>query len=266
MRWSSPGNSEPPPTSWSKTTCGPGLAHSSMRWPPGMLTSTCCSHPRRSRARPSTARSPQEGLACDVASGGELALALKRGLRARPHVPARQRQVRRRAARRVASRRRPRGDRFAARARATRASRGELGRRQEVLIRVTPDVAGDTHSKISTGQADSKFGFSIEQARGAIERLRDSRALQLVGLHLPHRFATARARAVPGGGQRDRPARGVRRLQPRRRAGGRLHDRSASAELPSSTSMRSSVRCTTRSAPTSGSCSSPAARWWPTRP
>src|SRR5271166_3550450 len=31
---------------------------------------------------------------------------------------------------------------------------------REVLIRVTPDVRGETHEKISTGQADSKFGCS----------------------------------------------------------------------------------------------------------
>ena len=52
-----------------------------------------------------------------------------------------------------------------------------------MLIRVTPDVAGDTHRAISTGQADSKFGFSIEQAREAIARLADSSQLELVGLH-----------------------------------------------------------------------------------
>ncbi len=59
----------------------------------------------------------------------------------------------------------------------------ELRQRQEVLIRVTPDVAGDTHSKISTGQADSKFGFSIDHAHDAIARLARSEWLELVGLH-----------------------------------------------------------------------------------
>jgi len=57
------------------------------------------------------------------------------------------------------------------------------GRRQDVLIRVTPGVAGDTHAAISTGQADSKFGFSVEQAREAIVALRGHRSLELVGLH-----------------------------------------------------------------------------------
>ena len=50
-------------------------------------------------------------------------------------------------------------------------------------MRVTPDVAGDTHAGISTGQADSKFGFSIDAAREAIRRLEASKSLTLVGLH-----------------------------------------------------------------------------------
>lgn len=42
---------------------------------------------------------------------------------------------------------------------------------QDVLIRVTPDVRGATHDKISTGQADSKFGFSPEAAQAARARV-----------------------------------------------------------------------------------------------
>lgn len=42
---------------------------------------------------------------------------------------------------------------------------------QDVLIRVTPDVRGMTHDKISTGQADSKFGFSPEAAKAARQRI-----------------------------------------------------------------------------------------------
>ncbi|HEY8637785.1 MAG TPA: diaminopimelate decarboxylase [Solirubrobacteraceae bacterium] len=57
------------------------------------------------------------------------------------------------------------------------------GRRQRVLLRVTPDVRGDTHAAISTGQADSKFGFGMDAARAAIDRLGGSDALELVGLH-----------------------------------------------------------------------------------
>lgn len=42
---------------------------------------------------------------------------------------------------------------------------------QEVLIRVTPDVRGVTHDKISTGQADSKFGLSPAAAIHARQRI-----------------------------------------------------------------------------------------------
>ena len=61
---------------------------------------------------------------------------------------------------------------------------GERGARQAVLIRVTPGVAGRTHAAISTGQADSKFGFGMDDARRAIERLRGSERLDLQGLHM----------------------------------------------------------------------------------
>jgi diaminopimelate decarboxylase len=59
----------------------------------------------------------------------------------------------------------------------------QRGHAQKVMIRVTPGVAGDTHRAISTGQSDSKFGFLPEDARIAIERLARSAALELVGLH-----------------------------------------------------------------------------------
>jgi diaminopimelate decarboxylase len=52
------------------------------------------------------------------------------------------------------------------------------------LIRITPGVAGDTHDAISTGQADSKFGFSLDQAAEAIARAQTTPHLKLVGLHV----------------------------------------------------------------------------------
>ncbi|HEY5195156.1 MAG TPA: diaminopimelate decarboxylase [Solirubrobacteraceae bacterium] len=55
--------------------------------------------------------------------------------------------------------------------------------RQRVLIRATPDVRGDTHEKISTGQADSKFGFSMADIPAAIERVRSIDGLDLQGIH-----------------------------------------------------------------------------------
>jgi diaminopimelate decarboxylase len=54
---------------------------------------------------------------------------------------------------------------------------------QDVLIRVTPDVRGDTHDHISTGQADSKFGFGMAEAPEAIARIERVEGLRLAGLH-----------------------------------------------------------------------------------
>jgi diaminopimelate decarboxylase len=54
---------------------------------------------------------------------------------------------------------------------------------QRVLVRVTPDVRGDTHEKISTGQADSKFGFAMGQAPEAIARVEAFDGLVLEGVH-----------------------------------------------------------------------------------
>jgi diaminopimelate decarboxylase len=124
-----------------------------------------------------------EGLACDVASGGELALALAAGFdprRTYMHGNAKSTAELRDALRagvgHVVVDSFDELERLAAIA-------AELGREQEVLIRVTPDVAGDTHAKVSTGQADSKFGFSIAAAPEAIERARGHRGVRLVGLH-----------------------------------------------------------------------------------
>ncbi len=55
---------------------------------------------------------------------------------------------------------------------------------QPVLVRATPDVRGDTHEKISTGQADSKFGFAMDQVGAAVERVRAVAGLSLEGIHV----------------------------------------------------------------------------------
>jgi diaminopimelate decarboxylase len=125
----------------------------------------------------------EEGLACDVASGGELFLALRAGFDApRVYMHGNAKSL-------------------IELADAVEAGVGHIvldsfddlerlagvcaarSRRQPVLLRVTPGVAGDTHAHISTGQADSKFGFSPEQAAEAVGRLRDADHLEVVGLH-----------------------------------------------------------------------------------
>jgi diaminopimelate decarboxylase len=58
------------------------------------------------------------------------------------------------------------------------------GVRQPVLLRVTPGVKPNTHAAISTGQLDTKFGLPLEPAAEAIERLRGSAELELEGLHM----------------------------------------------------------------------------------
>ncbi len=60
-----------------------------------------------------------------------------------------------------------------------------LDKPQRVLIRVTPGIKPSTHDYIQTGQLDSKFGFGLEDglAARAIERVLSSDVLDLVGLH-----------------------------------------------------------------------------------
>jgi diaminopimelate decarboxylase len=128
----------------------------------------------------------REGLWCDVASAGELHLALGAGFapeRIVLHGNAKSEQELRMALESGV------GtivlDNFdeidlLARLLGEGAQRIE---RQRVLIRVNPDVRGDTHEKISTGQADSKFGFSMHDAAHAISRARELGGVQMAGLH-----------------------------------------------------------------------------------
>ncbi|MGA7397900.1 MAG: diaminopimelate decarboxylase [Solirubrobacterales bacterium] len=60
-----------------------------------------------------------------------------------------------------------------------------LDRNQKVLVRVTPGIKPSTHSYIQTGQLDSKFGFGLEDgtAQKAVDRVLASSRLDLVGLH-----------------------------------------------------------------------------------
>ncbi|HEY3759378.1 MAG TPA: diaminopimelate decarboxylase [Solirubrobacteraceae bacterium] len=129
----------------------------------------------------------QEGLWCDVASGGELHLALGAGFA--PERIVLHGNAKSEAELRMALRHRvglividnlDELDRLE-----TLIAQGELADRgsQGVLIRATPNVKGDTHEKISTGQADSKFGFGMDQVAAAIERVRSVEGLELEGVH-----------------------------------------------------------------------------------
>ncbi|HEV2059754.1 MAG TPA: diaminopimelate decarboxylase [Solirubrobacteraceae bacterium] len=125
----------------------------------------------------------QEAIACDVASGGELSLALRGGFDpARIYMHGNAKSV---AELRFA---RDAGVGHIVIDNHDEIERLEAvvgdGEPQPVLLRVTPGVRGRTNDKISTGQADSKFGFSMAQAPAAIARVQGSEQLDLVGLHM----------------------------------------------------------------------------------
>ncbi len=128
-----------------------------------------------------------EGLWCDAASGGELHLALNAGFapeRIVLHGNAKsEAELRMALERGVGLIVLDNFDEIDLLARLVAAGARVQAGAQAVLVRVTPDVRGDTHEKISTGQADSKFGFSIAQAEQAFERVRASDGLSLQGVH-----------------------------------------------------------------------------------
>jgi len=124
----------------------------------------------------------EEGLSVDVASGGELHMALRAGFDpARIHMHGNNKSDEEIL--------------FAARSGVGHLildSFDEIERcerllesRQDVLIRVTPGIKPSTHSYVQTGQLDSKFGFGLEDglAAKAIERVLSSDLLNLTGLH-----------------------------------------------------------------------------------
>jgi diaminopimelate decarboxylase len=124
----------------------------------------------------------EEGLWCDVASGGELHLALNAGFapeRIVVHGNAKSVSELEMAVEAgvglIAIDNFDEIDRLAGLA--------STDAPQKVLLRATPDVRGDTHEKISTGQADSKFGFSMADLPDAIERVRAAAGLSLEGVH-----------------------------------------------------------------------------------
>jgi diaminopimelate decarboxylase len=128
----------------------------------------------------------REGLWCDVASGGELHLALGAGFA--PERIVLHGNAKSEAELQMALNSRV-GlivlDNFDEIDRLERliAEGDRGGAPQNVLVRVTPDVRGETHEKISTGQADSKFGFAMADATAAIARARSAEGLSLQGLH-----------------------------------------------------------------------------------
>ena len=60
-----------------------------------------------------------------------------------------------------------------------------LNTSSKILLRVTPGVEAHTHEFVSTGQEDSKFGFTVSSgvAEEAVQRARNSKHIELLGLH-----------------------------------------------------------------------------------
>jgi diaminopimelate decarboxylase len=124
----------------------------------------------------------EEGLSVDVASGGELHMALRAGFDpSRIHMHGNNKSdeeilyaARSGVAHLIL-------DSFDEIERCERLLDGP----QDVLIRVTPGIKPSTHDYVQTGQLDSKFGFGLEDglAARAIERVLASDKLNLTGLH-----------------------------------------------------------------------------------
>jgi diaminopimelate decarboxylase len=121
------------------------------------------------------------GLSCDVASGGELFLALRGGFAPeRLYLHGNAKDDREIAAALAAGVGHVVVDGFDDVERLERLAE----RPQRVLLRVTPDVRPRTHEHIATGQAGSKFGVPLERVPEAIARLEASAHLELRGLHV----------------------------------------------------------------------------------
>ncbi|MFL5826977.1 MAG: diaminopimelate decarboxylase [Thermoleophilaceae bacterium] len=117
-----------------------------------------------------------EGVSVDVASGGELSLALRGGVDPERIYMHGNNKTEAELAYAVES-----GvghivvDSFDEIDRLERIAPG-----QRILLRVTPGIKPSTHSYIQTGQEDSKFGFGLDDVPRAIDALR---TLELRGLH-----------------------------------------------------------------------------------
>jgi len=124
----------------------------------------------------------EEGFGCDVASAGELAIALAGG------VPAGQIQMHGNAKSDLDLQR------------AVEAGIGAIvvdnlrdldrleqlldgSSKQKIYLRIAPGVSPDTHPAISTGGPNTKFGFDLEHAPAAIARAQAIDSLELAGLH-----------------------------------------------------------------------------------
>jgi diaminopimelate decarboxylase len=122
----------------------------------------------------------EAGLSCDVASGGELHLALRGGfdperiyMHGNNKTPAELEHALASGVGHVIVDSLDEIDRL---------ERVAAGRRQRVLLRVTPGIRPETHYRIATGQEDSKFGIPLATLPRALERCAEA-GLEVRGLH-----------------------------------------------------------------------------------
>lgn len=125
----------------------------------------------------------EEGIGADVASGGELTLALAAGVdprRIHLHGNAKSREEVELAVDAGI------GDVIVDNLRDFDLLEAAVpaGRTQRVFLRIAPGVSPETHPAISTGGPNTKFGFDLAHAPAAIERAQASGAVELAGLHM----------------------------------------------------------------------------------
>jgi diaminopimelate decarboxylase len=128
----------------------------------------------------------EEGMHLDVATGGELHVALAAGVPGdRLVLHGNNKSLEELRAARVAGVGRIVVDSFDELERLA-VLHAEDGLRPKVLIRATPGVEAHTHEFVRTGQLDSKFGFGVPsgEAARAVARATDSPAVDLVGVHM----------------------------------------------------------------------------------
>ena len=128
----------------------------------------------------------EEGMHIDVATGGELHVALAAGVPAeRLVLHGNNKSLDELRAARAAGVGRIVVDSFDELERLA-LLHAEDGLVPPVLIRATPGVEAHTHEFVRTGQIDSKFGFGVASgdAASAVARAQDSPAVDLVGVHM----------------------------------------------------------------------------------
>ncbi|BAN01345.1 diaminopimelate decarboxylase [Ilumatobacter coccineus] len=127
-----------------------------------------------------------EGLLLDVASGGELHVAMSAGvpasactLHGNNKSVAELRQAITAGVRHIIV------DSFDELDRLDMLAAEGCGPTPQVVLRITPGVSAHTHEFIATGQDDSKFGFNLGNgdAVKAVDRARRSTSVDLVGVH-----------------------------------------------------------------------------------